>query len=632
MARHLAIRTAWCALVVALVLFLPASIIGFFPFWSAAREDIWFVAGLAGVFVAGFLVEIASNHLPALPKIYNRFSVTCLGTAGIFAAALMLRSHQFSRLLVVVATLLVAIGVTAPELWRLSKRAKIAVGVLSLALLAAGSLATVMIHPDVVPPAQTKTIAASQHSLAATYYSGYIEPEPQIARRGGAIASDPGGDGYVVVTPRGDFYRISWNASDQLVAARLGLRAPINDREFEADGNASITDRFRVADLLLRRQGNDTQAFVSHHYWKREDRCVVVRVSAVTLPPLDRVPKVSEPMWHTVFESTPCLPLPIERVPAFAGEQIGGNLEQLASGQLLLTLGDHQFDGWFTTRNVIQDPDADYGKTLLIDPQTGTKTVFTVGHRNPQGLVVARDGRIWETEHGPQGGDELNLLVAGGNYGWPYRTFGTDYGGVTWPLSGKEPVASVFIDPVFAWVPSIGVSELVEVDDPAFPRWQGDLLVSSLAGKALWRVRIRHDRVEYAEPIEIGERIRDVAVGHGEFVLWTDSGTIVRIRPQATLDDGAALFTVHCGTCHDDSANRIGPTLRHFLSRHVGSVEGYDYSPALRQLGGKWTDERLDKFLAEPASVAPGTRMMIQGVADPTARNRIIAYLKQFDR
>src|SRR5262249_55450968 len=152
----------------------------------------------------------------------------------------------------------------------------------------------------------------------------------------------------------------------------------------------------------------------------------------------------SEPDWHTVFESRPCLPLAVERGGSFAGEQIGGNLEALASGQLLLALGDHQFDGWYKTRELIQDPDADYGKTLLIDPQTGARTIFSVGHRNPEGLVVARDGRIWETEHGPQGGDELNLLVAGGNYGWPYRTFGTDYGSVDWPLSGKEPRADVF--------------------------------------------------------------------------------------------------------------------------------------------------------------------------------------------
>jgi cytochrome c2 len=150
-----------------------------------------------------------------------------------------------------------------------------------------------------------------------------------------------------------------------------------------------------------------------------------------------------------------------------------------------------------------------------------------------------------------------------------------------------------------------------------------------LVGRALWRVRIRHDRVEYAEPIPIGERIRDIAAGHGEFVLWTDSYTIVRIRPQATLDDGAALFTARCGGCHDDQDNRIGPTLRHFLSRSVATVEGYDYSPALRGLGGRWTDERLSRFLTEPGSFAPGTRMTIEGIADPTARGEIIAYLKQ---
>jgi cytochrome c2 len=622
----------WCALVVALVLFLPAAIIGFFPFWTAASHDILLVVGLSGVFLAGFLADILSNRFRALPRVCNRFFVTCLGTTAIFGTALMWRSQEFSRALVVVAALLVAIGVVAPELPRLPKRAKLAIGVLSLALLASAPFVIAAIRPSDVeaPRIQTKSVAASQHTLAVDYYSGYIPRQSGIHVSGGTIAADPDGDGYVLVTARGRFFRLAWSRSDELSATPLDVTVPINNDEFEADGNESAAEQFRVADLALRREGDEVQAFVSHHYWKRAEHCVVVRVSRVSLrQPSSPAKQRSEPAWHTVFESTPCLPLVVQRGGPFVGEQVGGNLEALASGKLLLTLGDQQFDGLYKTPNLVQDPDADYGKTLLIDPQTGTRTIFSVGHRNPQGLVVARDGRVWETEHGPQGGDELNLLTAGGNYGWPYRTFGTDYGSVTWPLEGTEPHAESFVDPVFAWVPSIGVSDLVEMDDPAFPRWRGDLLVSSLVGKALWRVRILHDRVAYAEPIPIGERIRDVAVGPGELVLWTDSDTIVRIRPQTTLDDGAALFAARCGGCHDDQENRIGPTLRHFLSRPVGSVEGYDYSPALRHLGGRWTDERLNQFLLEPSSVAPGTRMVIDGIADSKARDQVIAYLKR---
>jgi cytochrome c len=154
-------------------------------------------------------------------------------------------------------------------------------------------------------------------------------------------------------------------------------------------------------------------------------------------------------------------------------------------------------------------------------------------------------------------------------------------------------------------------------------------MISSLANQAIWRIRRDGLHVAYSEPIDIGERVRDIAdAGTGEIVLWTDSEAIVRIRPAENLNDGAALFTLQCGGCHDDSENRIGPTLRGVFDRAIASSEGYGYSAALEDLRGRWTNERLDEFLADPASFVPGTTMVIDGVEDPDARSQIVAYLR----
>ncbi len=100
----------------------------------------------------------------------------------------------------------------------------------------------------------------------------------------------------------------------------------------------------------------------------------------------------------------------------------------LDDSRILLALGHHGFDGLDSPLIVSQDTAYDMGKTILLDVRTGHTRQYSLGHRNPQSLHLASDGSIWLTEHGPQGGDELNLLADSANYGWPYETYGTQYG------------------------------------------------------------------------------------------------------------------------------------------------------------------------------------------------------------
>jgi len=140
---------------------------------------------------------------------------------------------------------------------------------------------------------------------------------------------------------------------------------------------------------------------------------------------------------------------------------------------------------------------------------------------------------------------------------------------------------------------------------------------------------LENDRVVFAEPIEIGERVRDIASsGDGDFVLYTDSDSIVRLTPLEGLDDGAAIFTARCGGCHHHRILRgIGPPLGGVVGRSVASLEDYHYSLSLQNIGGRWTREKLDAYLANPSAYAPGTTMYTEGITSAEARRGLIDYL-----
>ena len=142
-------------------------------------------------------------------------------------------------------------------------------------------------------------------------------------------------------------------------------------------------------------------------------------------------------------------------------------------------------------------------------------------------------GQIWETEHGPRGGDELNLLKPGANYGWPVITWGINYNGR--PISDISEKAGME-QPVHYWLPSIGTSGLAIYNGDKFPNWRGDFFVGGLVGMQLARIRVDGDRrVEQEKLLDgYGQRIRDVRSGPDGFLyLLTDAatGSLLRLEP-----------------------------------------------------------------------------------------------------
>ena len=159
-------------------------------------------------------------------------------------------------------------------------------------------------------------------------------------------------------------------------------------------------------------------------------------------------------------------------------------------------------------------------------PNPTPAETWTLGHRNPLGLALAPDGRLWETEMGPRGGDELNLIVKGANYGYPAVSNGTNYDGVDIP---DHRPGDGFEAPKVFWDPSVSPAGLLIYSGNRFPGWKGDALIPALSGQALIHVRIRGDRAEKADQWDMGNRIRAVAQGPNGDVYLLEDGAGARL-------------------------------------------------------------------------------------------------------
>ena len=164
-------------------------------------------------------------------------------------------------------------------------------------------------------------------------------------------------------------------------------------------------------------------------------------------------------------------------------------------------------------------------------------SIYSYGHRNPQGLALDRaTGRLWATEHGPQGGDEVNLIVAGQNYGWPVVGYGVNYGSGAAIHEGT--MREGWENPRHVWVPSIGTSGLMTYTGERFPAWRGNLFAGGMASETLVRLTMDGDVVVDAETLARGlGRIRDVRQGPDGFIYLAvesrsgDPTAVVRLEP-----------------------------------------------------------------------------------------------------
>jgi len=438
----------------------------------------------------------------------------------------------------------------------------------------------------------------------------------------------------------------------------LGTSINTNREDLAAKGNDPKTPSldalrsFRFMDIEAKVIEERTHLFVIYDYWHSDKECKTTRVSRFISDDFDRVVTGEVPMenadWELVYESQPCLKFSYRNASPFQSPNTGGRLAVNSQNSLFMSLGDHHLDGVNNPRISSQSDELDYGKIFTIDIETFEAQPYAYGIRNPQGMTFDTRGNLWETEHGPQGGDELNLIRGGVNYGWPLTTFGTQYGRWQWKLNEDQGHHKGFELPVHAWVPSIGISNLVRIEDqPAL--WKDDLLISSLKTGSLYRVRLQNDRVMLSEEIKVGERIRDIVLMEdGSVMLWTDSRNIISIVAEPK-DEGnytsvaerlsamgvpANLNQVilNCMNCHSFSKDNVSesvPPLWGVVGRSIGASGYPNYSNALQERSSdKWDRESLKAFIKNPQDFALGSTMPATIVMDDQTLDELVEYLQ----
>ena len=224
------------------------------------------------------------------------------------------------------------------------------------------------------------------------------------------------------------------------------------------------------------------------------------------------------------------------------GSHWGSRLVFDRDGLLFITLGDR-----YDQRERAQDLTSHFGKIVRIRPDGSVPPdnpfigrpgalpeIWSIGHRNVQGAALhPATGQLWSSEHGAQGGDELNRPEAGKNYGWPVITHGVDYSGAPIGIGDSAPGLE---QPLLHWTPSIAPSGMTFYTGDRFPGWRGNLFVGSLKNRHLVRIELSGDRIVDQEPLltSIRRRIRDVRQGpDGHLYLLTDepAGLLLRLEP-----------------------------------------------------------------------------------------------------
>ena len=335
-----------------------------------------------------------------------------------------------------------------------------------------------------------------------------------------AAAALPDG-GYLVTGKLGALWRVSPDGARVEVAGLPDDILALEGNRIATDGQGGLLDVALAPDF-----GRSGELFLSYSYgdWDANGTALLrARLDG------DRLADVRE-IWRA-------------EPPKEAASHYGGKIAFLPDGTLLLSLGDA-----FALREEAQRPTSHLGGIVHLtrDGEAAAPArfgegslpeLYSIGHRNVQGLVVdPADGTVWEHEHGPRGGDEINRIVAGANYGWPIATHGRDYNGARISPRDSDPR---FTGPVRVWVPSIAPSGLAVYRGDMFPSWDGQLLVGGLASGDLRRVSADGS----TEVVMLGDlktdasahRVRDVDVDRDGAVLLliedSVNGRLVRLTP-----------------------------------------------------------------------------------------------------
>lgn len=485
--------------------------------------------------------------------------------------------------------------------------------------------------------------------------SGDLNP---LSQNGGGLASF--GDDVLVLTYGGNIYA-STGPGD---VRDTGLTAPDNNRaEYQAlrDDPAFADYAFhrgylRYNDLMFVDAPSGKALIASYTEYHPGKACYTNTLArlpiAASATDIDDITATADD-WEILFRTDPCMEFKREHL-AMEGHMAGGRMVFDGDRTIFMTSGDFHLDGMRSSGpGIAQDASAMYGKTLRIDLVTGEGEILSMGHRNAQGIAMTEGGQLLIAEHGPRGGDELNIIREGLNYGWPLESYGTTYRGTPIPNSVSYGRHTRFEPPIHSWIPSVAISGMTRVD--GFDEsWDGDLLVSALSDQSLWRIRMEGDRAVYSERIEVGSRIRYVHQHtDGRIVLWTDNSELIFLSAMERVDEGERFQTWletaelpnrvktelntamdRCVECHSFQIgdDEKAPGLNKIYGDDIASTGYQGYSQGLSNRQGEWTRENLIAFLNDPQGFAPGSIMPASGIEDPRVTDAMVDYLEFLER
>ncbi|MFM8825340.1 MAG: PQQ-dependent sugar dehydrogenase [Candidatus Nanopelagicus sp.] len=293
--------------------------------------------------------------------------------------------------------------------------------------------------------------------------------------------------------------------SEQLIGQVISPNQRINDSRFAITDIAVLASDSKSASILI-----------SYPIYNKAGKCVVVKLSAYEVSLTEEPTLSKQKDW---FTSKPC-------VPVSAVQHAAGRLEVIDKTTVYLTIGDLGFKkiGNKSARG-------DLGSVFKVGASKVEK--ISSGHRNQQGIVLIGSD-LYTSEHGPRGGDELNLIKKGIDYGWPTVTYGDRYSFFDYVKPNRPGTHEGFEKPLYYWVPSVAPTELIQL--PAISNWGSwseQLVMGTLANQSLIFIQLLDkQRVGEVVSVDVGQRIRDLEVlGSGVMVATTDSGQLLLINP-----------------------------------------------------------------------------------------------------
>jgi hypothetical protein len=273
-----------------------------------------------------------------------------------------------------------------------------------------------------------------------------------------------------------------------------------------------IDSRFAINDIaVLSESASSARLLISYPRLNASRSCVEIAVDELAL---DRNREKARfiAQW---FVSKPC-------VPVSAVQHTAGRFEVIEKNSVYLTVGDLGF-----TRIGDRKKRGDLGSVFKLTARTTEK--ISQGHRNPQGIVLYNNDTLMVSEHGPRGGDELNIVKKGNDYGWPFVTYGQPYGAGDYVKPTKTGTHEGFVKPITYWVPSIAPTELVQLPNQGWGAWNSALVLGTLREEVLVFIRV-NQQFEVTENVrvDVGHRVRDLEVfSDGSLVMSTDSGKLI---------------------------------------------------------------------------------------------------------